>query len=268
MKNLIKKIGEVPRNKKLIVFDMDGTLVETKSIMDDEMAGLLCQLLTVKQVAVIGGGKYGLFREQLIRRLNCPKELLVNLFLFPTTSTAFYRYNHGWKKVYSLELSLGERVMIKKAFQEAFKEINYQKPEKTYGQVIEDRRTQVTFSVFGQDLVRVLGNEGVRLKKEWKDKHTDIKLKLAEAVQRRLPNLEVRTAGYTSIDVTRKGIDKEYGIRQIEKYLKVPIENMLFIGDALFPGGNDSAVLRTGVLCFEVKEVGDTKNVIRHILDG
>lgn len=266
VKNLIKNLNQVPKNKKLIIFDLDGTLVETKSVMDDEMSALFCQLLSSKKVAVIGGGKYGLFKEQIVKRLKCSKELLTNLFLFPTTATSFYRYNRGWKKVYFLELSKKERAMIKKAFREAFKEISYQKPEKTYGPVIEDRRTQVTFSVFGQDLVKVLGEKGVQIKKEWKDKHTDIKLKLAEAVQKRIPNLEVRAAGYTSIDVTRKGIDKEYGVRQIEKYLKIPIKDMLFIGDALFPGGNDSAALRTGVLCIEVKTIGDTKGIIKYLI--
>lgn len=268
MKNLLNKIEDIPKNKKLIIFDLDGTLVETKSVMDDEMSDLFCRLLELRRVAIIGGGKYKLFKDQVVRRLNCPRELLGNLFLFPTTATSFYRFNRGWKKVYFLELSKEERLMIKKAFREAFKEIDYKKPEKTYGPVIEDRRTQVTFSVFGQDLVKVLGEEGVRLKKEWRDKHTDIKLKLAKATQKRIPNLEVRAAGYTSIDVTRKGIDKEYGVWQIEKYLKVPIKDMLFIGDALFPGGNDSAALRTGVPCFEVKKVEDTKKVIRYLLEN
>lgn len=265
MKNLLNKIEDIPKDKKLIIFDLDGTLVETKSVMDDEMVELFSRLLRLRQVAVIGGGKYELFKDQIVKRLKCPNELMANLFLFPTTATSFYRYNKNWKKVYFLELSKEERSAIKKAFREAFKEIDYKKPEKTYGSVIEDRRTQVTFSVFGQDLVKVLGEEGVRLKKEWRDKHTDIKLKLAEAVQKRIPNLEVRAAGYTSIDVTRKGIDKEYGLKQIKKYLRISFDDMFFIGDALFPGGNDSAALRTGVLCFEVKTVKDTKLILKHL---
>lgn len=268
MKNLIKKISEIPKDKKLIVFDLDGTLTESKSDMDGETAELLNKLLQVKKIAVIGGGKYSIFRSQFLAKLHASAELLKNLFLFPTTATSFYCYNHGWKKVYSQELSPKEKAMIKKAFQESFKEVNYQKPEKTYGPVIEDRKTQITFSVFGQNLVKVLGEKGVKLKKDWKDKHTKIKLKLAEALQKHLPQFEVTAAGYTSIDVTRKGIDKKYGIQQIEKYLKVSVQDMLFVGDALFLRGNDSAVLRTGILCFGIKEVEDTKNVIKHLLES
>lgn len=259
-------IEEANRRKKLIIFDLDGTLTETKSVVDQEMAELLGELLKYKQVAIIGGGRYELFKEQLVNQLKCPKTLFANLFLFPTTATSFYRYNHGWKKVYVHELSSQERAKIKKAFREAFREISYQHPSLVYGRVIEDRKTQVTFSALGQDVVKILGEEGVRLKKEWRDKNIKLKIKLAQAVQRRLPQLEVRAAGYTSIDVTRKGIDKRYGILQVKKYLKTPLQEMIFVGDAFFPGGNDSAVLRTGIFCLEVDGPRDTKKIIRFFL--
>ena len=252
--------------KKLVVFDLDGTLAESKSVMDAEMSGLMARLLAAKKVAVIGGGKYDLFTQQLIRRLKAPTPLLHNLFLFPTTATAFYRYAHGWKKIYDLHLTKQERDSIKKAFEEAFVEVDYVHPKKTYGKVVEDRGTQVTFSALGQEIVARLGARGVALKKKWKDENTEMKMRIAKAVQRRLPKLEVRAAGYTSIDVTRKGIDKAYGIRQIEKHLHIPKRDMVFVGDALFPGGNDYAVRRTGVVCLPVEGPKETKRIIRSLL--
>jgi len=266
MNNLLKNIDEVPRDKKLIVFDLDGTLVETKSLLDAEMADLLGRLLGSKSVAVISGAKYELFQDQIIHRLKCPESLSANLFLFPTTGTSFYRYNNGWNMIYSEELTEREKSDIRDAVEKAFLEVNYEEPKKVYGITLEDRKTQVTYSFLGQDVVKVLGEEGVRLKKVWRDEHTNLKLEIAEVLQRLLPGLEVRAAGYTSIDITRKGIDKEYGLKQMEKYLGIPIEDMLFIGDAIFPGGNDYAALKTGVLSIKVEGVGDTKKIIRRIL--
>src|SRR6185369_5118565 len=155
------------KDKDLFVFDLDGTIVETKSLMDAEMALLMARLLAIKKVAIIGGGKYETFQELFISRLKCPEELLERLFLFPTTATAFYKYDHGWKKVYGLLLTASESQRIKAAFEEVFQEIGYKHPEKTYGNIIEDRRTQVSFSIFGQDVVKVLGEEGIRMKKKW-----------------------------------------------------------------------------------------------------
>lgn len=252
--------------KKLIVFDLDGTLAPSKAPIDKEMDRLLTRLLTIKRVAVIGGGKYDIFKLQLISPLTTPKPLLKNLFLFPTTSTAFYRYNGGWKKVYRHTLSKPQRTKIMKAFKDVLKTSGYVPPEKTYGKVLEDRETQVTFSALGQEIVAALGaKEGVRLKEKWKKENTAIKMKMAKMLAKRLPEFEVHAAGFTSIDITRNGIDKAYGLRQIQKYLHVPIKEMVFIGDALFPGGNDFAVKKTGVLAIPVKGPEETKKIIRDL---
>lgn len=256
------------RGKDLVVFDLDGTLTETKSNLKPDMSRMLVALLRRKGVAVIGGGTYQQFKKQFVTELSCPRPLLTRLFLFPTTATSFYRYRSGWKKVYGFTLTKGDRKRIKQAFRDVLKEIHYVKPPKVYGKVIEDRGSQVTFSALGQDVVAMLGEKGVRLKEKWTRENTPLKLKIAKMVARRLPHLEVHAAGFTSIDVTKKGIDKEYGVRQIGKYLHVPIKKMLFVGDALFPGGNDYAARRTGVECVAVRGPKDTKKIIKRLIDN
>lgn len=258
----LKKI----KPKDLIVFDLDGTLARTKSPMDKEMAELLEKLLEQKKVAVIGGGKYEVFQMQLLDQLKIKKELLRKLFLFPTTATTFYRYTSDWKKVYFHGLSKTQVGKIIKSFNAVFTEIGYEHPKETYGEIIENRGSQVSWSVFGQDLVKVLGDRGVRMKEEWKEKNTPLKMKIASLVQKRLPDLEVRAAGFTTVDVTKKGIDKAYGIQQIKKYLKIPVSKMLFVGDAIVPGGNDYAIVKTGVDYIPIKGPEDTKKIIRTLL--
>jgi len=252
--------------KKLIVFDLDGTLVPSKSIMDREMSQLLTKLLSKSKVAVIGGGNYAHFTHQLLDQFKAPKYLYGNLFLFPTTSTVFYLFKNSWKKIYSHGLSRKQVKQIFTAFERVFKEMHYQHPKKTYGNIIEDRGTQVTFSVYGQDIATVLGKKGIKMKQDWREKNNSLKLKMAKRVAKYLPDLEVRAAGVTSIDVTKKGIDKAYGLTQIQKYLGVKIKDMVFIGDAIFPGGNDYAVVRMGVDYIPIKGPSETKKIIRHLL--
>ncbi|MDP3792687.1 MAG: HAD-IIB family hydrolase [bacterium] len=260
MVNLINKIEEVPKDKKLIVFDLDRTLAESKFPIDQEMASLLGQLLQTKKVAVIGGGKYDLFQRQLSYKLNGFKELLINLFLFPMTATSFYKYeNNKWIEVYSQYFSKEEKEEITSAFEKTFQELNYKHPEKIYGELIEDRGAEITFSVFGQEAP-------LELKEKWSKSNHDIRPKMEEVLQKHLPDMEVKIAGLTSIDVTRKGIDKGYGIHQIEKYLNVSVEEMLFVGDDFNHEGNDEAALKTGVLCFEVKNPEETKSLISSLV--
>jgi len=249
------------KNKNLIVFDMDGTLTPSKAPMTPSVGALLRRLLREKKVAVIGGGKYELFRWQFVNRIKFRGGELKNLFLFPTSSTAFYRYDKGhWRNVYSHTLSRAEKKKILAAFEHVFQELNYVHPQKTYGHPpIEDRGTQITFSALGQ-------KTPIPLKKAWNKKYNRLRLRMARLLQEKLPQFKVRVGGLTSIDVTEKGIDKAYGIRQIEKHLHVPRREMLFVGDAIFPGGNDYAVVRTGVDYIKVTGPGECKRVIGFLL--
>jgi hypothetical protein len=252
--------------KSLIVFDLDGTLTETKSDLGPDMSRALVDLLREKKVAVIGGGSYRQFRRQFLANFDCPPALLENLFIFPTTATAFYHYHEGWKNAYAHFLSKVQKQKIRKAVRDVFKEVHYIPPEKVYGKTLEDRGSQMSYSFLGQDVVARLGPKGVRLKKEWTKKNTLLKLKIAGMLQKKLPNLEVHAAGFTTIDITQHGIDKAYGVRQIEKYLRIPIKDMVFIGDALYPGGNDAAAKKTGVQTIAVKGPKDTITIIKKIL--
>ena len=218
------------------------------------------------KVAIIGGGKLQLFKYQFLNELKAPKEYYRHLFLFPTTATTFLKYEKGWKRIYEHKLSKTEVAQIRKSIALAVRSVGYQQPKKTYGKVIENRGTQVTWSALGQDVVKMLGHKGVELKNKWGHENHEVKMAIAGELTKLLPNLEVRAAGHTSIDITKKGIDKAYGLKQIEKYVKVKIKDMLFVGDAIFPGGNDYAVTKTKVDYIPVTDPEETKKIIRAVL--
>lgn len=260
MKNLLEKINEAPKDKKLIVFDLDGTLTESKSEIDTETALLLGKLLEIKKVAIIGGGKFDRFERQLLSKLSVSPKFLADLFLFPVTATEFYKYKDGeWTEIYNQKFSEEEKEKILSALDATFKELSYRHPEKIYGDLIEDRGSQITFSALGQEAP-------ADIKEKWNAENPDIRSKMEEILQKHLSDMEVKVAGLTSIDVTRKGIDKGYGIKQMEKYLDISLEDMLFVGDNFSHEGNDEPVLRMGVLCFEVKNIKDTRKIIIRLL--
>lgn len=61
--------------KKLIVFDLDGTLAVSKASLDPETAALLDALLRVVEVVVISGGGWPLFEAQLLAQLSHDERL-------------------------------------------------------------------------------------------------------------------------------------------------------------------------------------------------
>lgn len=243
--------------KKLIAFDLDGTITESKAPMDAEMAELFAKLLDYMNVAVITGGGFERFALQF-QALQCSTEQRRRLFFFPTSGTRFYRYINDWQQIYADEMTVEERQRIQDAFTQVFRDISYQHPAQLYGEVIEDRGTQVTFSACGQEAP-------LEVKKAWKEHH-DRRPEIAKALEKYLPDFEIKIPGVTSIDVTRKGIDKAYGIRKIEELLGIQVSEMIFVGDALYEGGNDHAVIRTGVETVAIANPTETKNILRQWL--
>ena len=97
--------------KKLIVFDLDGTLAVSKSSLDAEMSTLLHDLLGVVKVAVISGGGWPQFEKQILS--NLPHDgRLNNLSLLPTCGTQFYHYTGKWGKIYSEDFNEAEKKKI------------------------------------------------------------------------------------------------------------------------------------------------------------
>jgi len=242
--------------KKLIVFDLDGTLAPSKSSLSLQTAGLLRDLLNIIKVAVISGGAWAQFEKQLLTDL--PKDsFLANLSLLPTCGTKFFRYNGEWTELYSEDLTAEQKKKIIDSLEKAAEEAGYQ-AERVWGDVIEDRGSQVTYSGLGQQAP-------LAEKEEW-DADFAKRKKITSILETLIPEFSIRMGGATSIDVTKPGIDKAYGIGKLRQTLHVSLKEMICIGDALFPGGNDYPAEEAGVVSVPVKGPDDTNLVIGTIL--
>jgi phosphomannomutase len=242
--------------KNLIIFDLDGTLAQSKSPLDQEMAALLSRLLDFVKVAVISGGAWGQFEKQVLARL--PDDgRLTNLFILPVCGTQFYRHDGSWKRQYAEEFNPDEKAKIIAALNNAFDASGF-RAARCWGEVIEDRGGQITLSALGQ-------NAPLDEKRKW-DPDFRKRQKIMEIFGSLISDLSIKTGGSTSIDITRSGIDKAHGIEKLHELLGVEIGEMLFVGDALFPGGNDSPVKRTGVETIEVRDPRETGHVIEAII--
>ena len=242
--------------KKLIVFDLDGTLAPSKSSLAPQTAALLHDLLGVVNVAVISGGAWTQFEKQLLTDL--PQgSLLTNLSLLPTCGTKFFQYKGKWTELYSEDLTGDQRKKIIYSLNKAVGESGFH-AEKVWGKVIEDRGSQVTFSALGQQAP--LAEKG-----KW-DPDFAKRKKITAILKSLIPEFSVRMGGATSIDVTKPGIDKAYGIGKLKDILHVSLQEMIYVGDALFPGGNDYPAEQAGVVSIPVKGPEDTNLVVKTII--
>jgi phosphomannomutase len=246
--------------KKLIAFDLDDTLAVTKSPIADRMSDLLVQLLDHFEVCIISGGKFEQFKKQVIDRLVATPHQLSRMHLMPTCGTRYYRYDEvtsDWKKQYSEDLTEDQKKSIIAALEKSAKTLGYWE-SKPYGEIIEDRGSQITYSALGQQAP-------AEAKYAW-DPDGSKKQKLRALVADDLPDLEVRSGGSTSIDITRLGIDKAYGMHKLIQALEISKEDILFLGDKLQEGGNDYPVKAMGIDTLEVDRWEDTALALSAIL--
>jgi len=242
---------------RAVAFDLDDTLAVSKSRIDDRMAGLLGRLTQAIDVCIISGGRFEQFEEQVLLHLQADAEL-GSLHLMPTCGTRYYRWaGNRWQLVYAEDLAEEDKGRIVGVLEQGARDLGLWE-DRAWGERIEDRGSQITFSALGQQAPPAE-------KYQW-DPDNQKKQRLRAYAAERLPDLEVRVGGSTSVDVTRKGIDKGYGMRKLMQQLGIAADEILFVGDRLEPGGNDYPVRAVGVRCVEVTCWQDTADYIERLL--
>jgi HAD superfamily hydrolase (TIGR01484 family) len=245
---------------KIIVCDLDGTLAPSKAALERSMSEIIGRVLQKHKMAVISGGAYAQFQKQFLTHLAVSPDVLKNLFLFPTNGSSCYVFDEAkndWKNLYEENLTEDEKKEIFSAFEKAITESGVDVAD-SYGILIEDRGGQVTFSGRGQEAP-------LDVKKIW-DPDQKERRKIVEILGREIPQFEIRIGGATSIDVTHKGIHKAYAIGKIEQLLRAEKGDIVFLGDALYVGGNDATARETGVECVAVSGPQETEKVLLRLL--
>ncbi|HUY05352.1 MAG TPA: HAD-IIB family hydrolase [Candidatus Paceibacterota bacterium] len=244
-----------------LIFDLDGTLAESKSPMTAEMGAVLARLMLAMPVAVMSGGSYAQFQKQMLGGMPANADLK-NLYLFPTSAAQCYTWKDGsWQLLYSNPFTPEEKSLVLRALSESLHETGLDvPPPQLWGEQTEDRGAQITWSALGQEAP-------IAEKKAW-DPDRKKREPLQAALLARLPGFSVRVNATNSIDITRAGMTKAYGVRKFSEMLGLPIPDMLYVGDALFPGGNDEIVKEAGVPTRQVTGPAETARAIEEILSG
>ncbi len=245
---------------RVVAFDLDDTLAPSKSRVPSDVAAALRRLLDAYEVCVISGGQLAQFETQLVAHLDATPAQLDRLHLMPTCGTQYYRYRDGQRWcVYRHDLDPEQRRQLIAALEREARRLNLWENE-TWGPIIEDRGSQVTYSALGQEAP-------LDAKRAW-DPTGEKKQALAVAIRPQFPDLEVRGGGSTSVDITARGVDKAYGMARLCEALEVERDAVLFIGDRLDKDGNDYPVKAAGYSTIAVTGWWETAELINRALDG
>lgn len=244
---------------RLVAFDLDDTLAPSKSAINPRIGRQLLDLAARVEVAIISGGQLAQFTAQVVDQLpETDADLLSHFHLLPTCGTQYYRLSPaGIETVYARSLTDDQKSRALAAVEEEARRLGLWESE-TWGPILEDRGSQITFSALGQQAP-------VDAKMAW-DPSGEKKNALRAAVADRIPDLEVRAGGSTSVDITERGIDKAYGMTRLIEQSGIPQDDILFVGDRLDENGNDYPVLAMGVACHAVEGWEETADFLDQLI--
>lgn len=248
-------------NKKIIAFDVDGTLTVSKTLITESMANLIKELVKQKMIIAIAGGSFKQLETQFIPPLLNDNSLIPfihNLILLPTSGSQRYEYDEikkEWKLTDKEPLDVDVKKRAIKLLQEVINNPIYEIPPNPIGEIIEDRDTQITFTPNGQQAP-------VELKLRF-DPDRNKREKIKAILSPQLPEVDLLINGTSSIDILPKGFNKAVGLMRFLDKIGLSKMDVIFIGDALFPGGNDYSVYEAGFDTIAVKNPGETEAIIK-----
>jgi len=243
----------------MFVFDMDGTLTPSRWEMEPDMVLLFKELLKKYKVWIISGWDYVQFQIQILQFLWDDENLLKNLYICPTNWTKMYIYNDiDWQCLYSLDFTKSERKHIINVLENAIEKL-WLKPEKTYWDLVEDRKTQITYATLWQQAAREL--------KSAYDPDFSKRKKIVSYIKPDLEWFDIFVAWNTSIDITREWVDKAYWIEKLMEKTWLNKNEIIFIWDRIFSDWNDYPPLnKLWITTKKVFSLEDTKDFIREMV--
>jgi HAD superfamily hydrolase (TIGR01484 family) len=239
-------------DKRIFFFDVDDTVAPSTKPLSEGMAGQLNHMISSGLwIAFISGST----TEQLWGQLGA--SLKGDFHILGTSGTAYEWVRSGRREeVYRHSLDQAERVRILKLFKELALRHGIRSLTTEEDQ-IQDRGSQITFSAIGrhapEDKKRSFDPERA-LRLAWA---RELKAELGDAYQ-------IGIGGTTSLDVTRAGQDKGWGLRQFLKHHGRDASEAVFYGDKLQEGGNDYPA-RAVMDCVEVLSPEDTLMKLRSL---
>jgi len=226
-----------------IFFDMDGTVTRSRTRITAEMKQMLDSLTASgRDVVIISGADVGQIKNQM------------------TDSTGFFLAQNGNHAVRTPEGSmLWEENLTERERAEIMAHIHTlpRFDVENEHDLVHDRGSQIAYSFIGH-------HEAIE-KKEAFDPGGKKRAGMLNMHPLVSDTVEVKIGGTTTLDYFKKGRHKGFNVMRLVAHEGWAKEDCLYIGDALFPGGNDEAVI--GVIdTLQVAGPEETMERIKDIL--
>ncbi len=241
---------------KLLSFDIDDTIAESKQPLTNKMAKLLARLSHNYYLHFVTGGALKLIIKNTINPITKYGPKFNNILVSANVGALLVHFqnNNSYKVIYEKPIPKKDFIKIKAIFEKALQKVGHN-PQQVYGKLIEYRTYSITFSAYGQ-------NAPLEVKSQY-DPTREKRKQIVKYLTGIEGKYQIAIAGKSSIDITIKGINKGFALKQVQKYLNLAKAEILLFGDSLMPGGNDYSVMQVGFNVVNVTCWQDTYNYLK-----
>lgn len=243
---------------KAILFDIDDTLAVSWQPPAPGMIEKLSSLLDVMPVAILTAASFPRVEKAFLPALEAHPHTK-RLYVFSYNGAELHMLKDGqWTAIYRITMPKETRARVITAIKECVEKTKIMKKQTKYRWEILERESKIVFSALGL-------HASAEDKRAW-DPSFEKRSALVKELKKRLKDVEILIGGTTTVDVTAHGIHKGYGALWLAKELGIKPEEMLFVGDAIYPGGNDYVVMQAGVDTRQVQNPAETEKLIDALL--
>ena len=233
--------------KKLLCFDLDGTLTQHRSKLEKENAGLLAELQRRYKVIMVGAGGC----ERIYRQMN----------EFPIEIIGNYGMQRSIVENGEFRLTKDEKTYPDKEYF-----LNIAKYlRKKYGYT-EYKGETVQFHESGMVTFPLLGTEADIKDKIAFDPTREKRRVLYPEVLELFKDYNVYIGGSSSFDFTDKKYNKYYAIKEYAEEYGYNLNEILFVGDDFGDGGGDSHVRIFGLDYIEITDYRSVNDKLSFLL--
>ncbi len=247
---------QIPR---AALFDLDETLAESFKTPSREMIGRIHAVLSLMPFAIVTGRDFAWMKDDFLSQITDSPDA-ERFYVVAEGGAEGYAWKGGaWHKEYGSDLSDAERPLIRGAIMQALSETKVLDGHTIYGEQFVDKHAMIAFAMLGREVP-------TDMRHTW-DPGNMKRHELADAIAKKLPQYDVVLGGATTIDVTKKDMNKAHGVRWLSSILRIDPTEMLYVGDALYPDGNDEPVIATGCMVRSTSGPAETFGIINELLE-
>uniref|UniRef100_A0A1A9UTR2 Phosphomannomutase n=1 Tax=Glossina austeni TaxID=7395 RepID=A0A1A9UTR2_GLOAU len=245
------------REEILLLFDVDGTLTQPRSIIEPEFEEFLYGHIKPRAaIGIVGGSDL----QKMFEQLNGPKILKEFDLIFPENGLVQIDKGQEVGKQ-NIVNHLGD-VILQKFINFVLRYLSELELPFKRGTFVEFRNGMMNICPIGRQCSREDRNLFAAF-----DKEHQVRSKMIKVLQKEFADIDLTYSigGQISFDVFPKGWDKTYSLRYIEANYK--FKEIHFFGDKTEPGGNDYEIyMDPRTISHKVVSPSDTRKIVTDLL--